>query len=449
MLSDLRHNVSKELNQKSHWLLGSVIIYYSFELERLIPYKRLSFTDSCYLQSIRNGKLDEYRDAILLLFVEFLRCLGMRIIAVVGIRSQYIKICSFQRILKNLNIPKQDLDIIYINAGQHYDPELATGFINDLKIYFDKELLYDNNDPLHIFGDMIVKLAELFCYYNNQNTVDYIMCFGDANTTMATAIAASKTGIKLIHVEAGLRLGNLDSPEEGNRVVAEHLSSVLFVSNKADLINIEKEGLAHKSYFAGDIVQDLVNLYSNEHNNRNYFYYWSNGTSLTYKRKHYIVASLHRKENIRDGCLPELFKAFQVINENIIFLAHPTVCKLLSDISYDSEKITIAHYIPYFEMLTCISNCKYMITDSGAFQREAYYLSKRCIIRQDRAFWHHLVDIGVHITTGKKCNDILQSVDFMENLLSKQYPCTDYFGKGNAVKEIISYLLRGNICFPS
>ena len=366
----------------------------------------------------------------------------MRIIAVVGIRSQYIKICSFQRLIKKLNIPKEDLDIIYINAGQHYDYELATGFIDDLKIYFDKELQYDNNNPIYIFSKMIFELCELFKAYNQSSAVDYIMCFGDANTTMAVAIAASKSGIKLIHVESGVRLGDLKSPEEGNRIVADHLSSVLFVSNKADFENIEKEGLSNKSFFTGDIIQDLVKHCSAEYQNRAFFNYRFNDNSLEYRKTNYILASLHRKENIRDGCLQELFKAFEVIDENIVFLAHPEVYKLLSEISYDPNKVTIAQHIPYFDTLTCVSNCKYLITDSGAFQREAYYLSKRCIIRQDVAFWHHLVDIGAHITTGKTCQEIIESIKKMELLLSEPYPYTDNFGSGNAVEQIINHLLK-------
>ena len=139
-----------------------------------------------------------------------------------------------------------------------------------------------------------------------------------------------------------------------------------------------------------------------------------------------------------------MFKAFEKINENIIFTAHPTSSSLLQEIPYNSERITIAQHIPYYELLTCISNCKYLITDSGALQREAYYLSKRCIIRQDTAFWHHLVDIGAHITTGKTCNDILESMKHMEELLSEQYPYTDSLGQGNAVEKIITHLLRGD-----
>ena len=365
----------------------------------------------------------------------------MRIVAVVGIRSQYIKLCALQRMLAKNKTLADNLEMIYINAGQHYDFELSDGFIDELGIDFDETLKYDDPDPIHIFSEMIHKLCELYRKYKSIKPIDYIMVFGDANTTMAAAVAASKVGIKITHVEAGLRLGNLNSPEEGNRIVADHLSTRLYVSNKADWKNIESEGLAKKSFFAGDIIQDLVlDLKSNGMLNRPIRYL--SDSFHYYEENDYVIASMHRKENIRSRCVEPLFEVLNEMDCKVLFLAHPTVLDILSKLEYDDTKITVAKYIPYYDMLACINQCKYLITDSGAFQREAYYLSKRCLIRQDVAFWQHLVDIGAHINIGSTYEEMASGIDKMNGALLEQYPYTDYFGSGDAVERIFRNLME-------
>ena len=367
--------------------------------------------------------------------------LFMRVIAVVGIRSQYIKLYAIQKMLKQSK-EFDNLDLICVDAGQHYDYELAGGFINELGITFEYKIHYNNKDPMHIFSEMLYELYKLLCECNSKEKIDYVMCFGDANTTMATAIAASKAGLKLVHVEAGLRLGNPHSPEEGNRIVADHLSRKLFVSNKADLFNIEREGLMQKSYFSGDVIQDLV-MQLDKDGELNIEPKYYNQKFYEYNRDDFVIASMHRKENINDNCVVHLFESFKSVKHNILFLAHPSVIDLIDSFSYDKDKITVAHYIPYIDMLSCVKRCRYLITDSGAFQREAYYLKKNCLIRQDKAFWGHLVDIGAHLLTGKSTNEICEGIEQMEDKLKDdEYPYTDYFGEGQAVNCIFRVLME-------
>ena len=372
-----------------------------------------------------------------------LRGTKMRIVAVVGIRSQYIKLYAIQNKLKQLNALSKKIEVIYIDAGQHYDYELSAGFIDDLGIQFNDRLTYDTNDPLYIFSEMIFKLSCLYRKYNSVSPVDYVMVFGDANTTMAASIAASKTGMQLIHVEAGLRLGNLKSPEEGNRIVADHLATKLFVSNKADWKSIEREGLSERSCFSGDVIQDLVlHLKNNGVLNGSISYLPETSRTLQpFLANDFIVASLHRKENIASDCIVPLLKALDQLPYSVIFIAHPAMLERLKHLNFDRGKITIAKYIPYYDMLTCINACRYLITDSGAYQREAYYLSKRCLIRQDVAFWQHLVDIGVHERVGPTYADLCSGIKKIESLLEKEYPKTDYFGTGDAVQTIFENLL--------
>ena len=206
------------------------------------------------------------------------------------------------------------------------------------------------------------RCSYLYRKYNAVSPVDYIMVFGDANTSMAASIAASKVGIQLIHVEAGLRLGNLKSPEEGNRIVADHLASKLFVSNKADWKNIEREGLSEKSCFSGDVIQDLVlHLKNNGVLNGSISYLPETSRILQpYAVDDFVIASLHRKENIASDCIVPLFKVLDRLPHFVIFVAQPTMLERIKRLSFDREKIAIAKYIPYQDMLICINSYRYL-----------------------------------------------------------------------------------------
>ena len=367
----------------------------------------------------------------------------MRIIAVTGIRSQYIKLYALQTMLEQFKALSGQLEMIYIDAGQHYDNELSGGFIRDLGIVFHERIRYETNDPIRIFSEMIFRLVSLYRKYEETAPVDYVMVFGDANTTMAASIAASKVGLRSVHVEAGLRLGNMRSPEEGNRIVADHLASALFVSNKADMENIRREGLLEKSRFTGDIIQDaVIELKNSGRLSGPIRYLPANGEAFReYRETDFVIASLHRKENIAADCVEPLFRALDQIRRPVIFIAHPSVLDRIGRLRFDREKITVARYVPYRDMLASIRACKYLITDSGAFQREAYYLSKRCLIRQEVAFWQHLVDIGAHENVGMAYDDFRRGIERIEQRVEDAYPTTDYFGGGDAVRKIFENLL--------
>lgn len=363
----------------------------------------------------------------------------MRIIAVVGIRSQYIKICSIQRALKTRK--RTNLEVIYIDAGQHYDDMLANYFIDELGITFDERIRYDTADSMKIFSEMIYRLIHTFQKYTSENPVDYVMCFGDANTTLATAIAASKSQIPLVHIEGGVRSGSFKGPEEANRIVSDHLSSLIFASSKTDMRNLQLENLAEKSYFVGDIIQDLVLSLRKQNFLSSPVIYHDGKSKHTYLQKNFVLASIHRKENAEKETLISLFRVLDKLPHDVLFILHPTLAQIVDKIDFDRNKITIAKHIPYYSMLAGINRCRYLITDSGALQREAYYLSKHCLVRQDVPFWQHLVEIGAHFIIGMEYESIHQGVERVEAALTCPYPETDFLGNGDSVNQIFDILM--------
>lgn len=367
----------------------------------------------------------------------------MTIAIVAGIRSQYMKLCAFQRMLNYIdNCIKEKFNFIYINAGQHYGHDLAQGYISDLKIKFDYELVHNSTEPIEILGSMVIHLYELFVELKRSKDLDYIMVFGDANATLAGAIAASKAKVKLIHVESGLRVGDNSSPEEGNRIVADHLATIRFVSNKPDFNNIIREGLIEDTFFSGDIIYDLVMDIAKQEFPT--IYIEEKGLVRPYEYDNFVLASMHREENLYEDLLPRLFEVLNQINHKVLFVAHPRELEKIEELHYDKSKITVANHVNYLDMLAAISKCKYIITDSGAIQREAYYLKKRCLIRQERAFWQSLVDLGVHILIGKTIHEMQEGIEWVEKVaeVTVDYPKTDDLGNGHAVETILKKLIE-------
>lgn len=370
----------------------------------------------------------------------------LTIAVVAGIRSQYMKLCAFQRMLGYIEDGiKEKFNFVYIDAGQHYGHDLAQGYISSLKIKFDYKFEYDTKEPIEILGTMITRLHHLFANLQAKGGLDYAMIFGDANTTLAGAIAASKAKIKLIHVESGLRIGDKANLEEGNRIVADHLATMRFVSNKSDFSNIIKEGLSENTYFSGDIIYDLVLDIARQGFSR--ICIEENKCMRIYDSDDFVLASMHREENLREGILPHLFKVLNAINHDVLFVAHPREMDEINGLSYDKSKIVVSNHVNYTDMLAAISKCKYIITDSGAIQREAYYLQKRCLIRQNRAFWQSLVDMGIHRLVGKTVDEMLEGVRWAESITnsSVDYPSTTDLGDGHAVEFIVRKIFEAGM----
>lgn len=362
-----------------------------------------------------------------------MKTINLAVIA--GVRAQYIKMASFQRAIKRWNqINGEKIRGIYINSGQHYDDDLAGIFLKELDVQFDYDLTgeYSNLRPINIFGEMIVKLYDVLSQI--PDVVHWTIVFGDANTTLAGALAATRKGIKLVHIESGQRSG-YKSPEEVNRITTDHISDICFVSSQHYQNRLEKEGITRNVYWSGDIIYDLIKELEPT------ILPGLNG----FDNNNYVLASIHREENVlSDEIMRNVMVSLNNYKKNIAFIAHPRVRQRLRELELDNlDNIKIINTLSYHEMIAAIKGCYFLFTDSGAFQRESYYLGKRCLTRQNEPHWESLIRAGIHKTVGSKKEDILYGFNWVEDQIqNKNYPTIDDFGEGAAGLYILQHIVR-------
>ncbi len=357
------------------------------------------------------------------------------IAVIVGIRAQYMKLAAFQRAITNWNKaynPK--VEPIYINSGQHYDDDLAGIFIKELDIKFNIDFTgtYQEKSPINILGAMIVNLYNALPHRN----IDWVIVFGDANTTVAGAIASTKRGLPLVHVEAGVRTGDLNSPEEINRIITDSIANVHFLSSKKDADNLQSEGKKIKAIWTGDLIGDLVAYLSPE----------LTSDVLGFRNEEYILASLHREENVMsDNILTNILTGLNEYSKKVLFIAHPRTRARCKELGFynNLENVFFVDTLSYKQTLSAIKNSAFLVTDSGAFQREAYYLQKRCLVRQEIPFWKSLIDAGIHRAVGVTKDELSLGFKWIEQALEfKPYPRIDDLGDGNAGIRIIENLVK-------
>ena len=357
----------------------------------------------------------------------------LHLVPIVGIRSQYMKLAALNQsveLWRSSHADNRRIRLTTINSGQHYNSELAEQYHLEYDIQFDVDLtpFHANRDPDALLGSMISGLsAEL----RRLDNVDWVVVFGDANTTLAGAIAARQAGLRLVHVESGLRSGNLMEPEERNRVVADHLADQLFVSSRLDEENLRNEGLVNY-VFTGDIIRDLV-----ENAQR---------SSSPQIEPTQALVTLHHEENLQDVTyIPGVLTSLANRGYKITYVAHPRVMPTLdgSDLIrrlLSVGALQITQSTSHSRMLELIQSSRVIITDSGALQREALYLNRRIIVRQDRPFWPAITDTGYHLQIGRTLAALELGVSTLEALDDAEAPLVDDFGDGTAGTKILQHL---------
>ena len=354
----------------------------------------------------------------------------MKILTTLGARPQFIKAGSVSReILKHKEIKE-----IIVHTGQHYDANMSDIFFEEMQIpkpdYF---LGIGGKSHGAMTGQMIEKIEEV-CL---KEKPDWIMVYGDTNSTLAGAIVASKLHIKLAHIEAGLRSFNMDMPEEVNRILTDRVSNILFCPTDTAVQNLKNEGydkLDCKIVKSGDVMQDGAMFYKN----------------LAVKpsfdiKENYILCTIHRAENTNDeNRLKSIFEALNAIakEKQIILPLHPRTRKIIIQLGINTDSLTIIDPVGYLEMIWLVDNCSLIMTDSGGLQKEAYFFEKPCITLRDETEWVELVECGVNILTGASMEKILET--YKANSFSdKEISKLKLYGDGKACSRIVKELVHG------
>ena len=343
----------------------------------------------------------------------------VKITCVVGARPQFIKLAPFLAKCK-----KFGHKIRTIHTGQHYDKNMSD-------VFFD-ELGLDNPDRNLDIGpasqtEQIAKIMLGLEQDLQTNESDWVVVFGDTTSTIAASIVASKMGIRLAHIEAGLRSFNRDMPEEINRIVSDHVSDLLFAPSDTGMSNLIKEGLEKRAVKTGDLMADVLFHFKDKLSNEVI-------SQFNSKKGSYYLLTLHRPASVDNTeMLDWMVKQVAAINEKIIFPVHPRTKSKLENKNYISENLLIIPPQGYLDFQSLIFNSKGVLTDSGGIQKEAYLWKKPCYTLRTETEWTETIKTGWnHLVIPGKDNllDII-------NKWKKPNEHPNLYGDGKAADKII------------
>lgn len=352
-----------------------------------------------------------------------------KIVTVVGARPQFVKAAVVSRVLKE----KSDIQEVLVHTGQHFDKSMSDVFFTEMDIPTpDHNLAINSLSHGAMTGRMLEGLEKLFL----KEKPDMVLVYGDTNSTLAGALAAKKIHIPVCHVEAGLRSFNMEMPEEINRILTDRISDVLFCPTTTAIDNLTKEGFDHlpcNVVNSGDVMQDAAYFYAER----------SAKKSTVIKKvgnKDFVLCTLHRAENTDNPKrLQALVEALNEINNTIpvVLPLHPRTKKKIEEQDLTME-VTLLPPVGYFDMIELLKHCRYVMTDSGGLQKEAFFFKKYCLTMRDQTEWVELIEHGFNTLVGADKKLILQKVNSLqtENLDFD----VDLYGGGKAGDNIVNLL---------
>jgi len=332
-----------------------------------------------------------------------------KIVSIVGARPQFVKLAPFSR-----EVRKTFREVI-IHTGQHYDPAMSSSFFRELGISMpDHQLTNGGGGQGRQTGLMLEAIEQALMV----EKPDFVAVFGDTNSTLAATLAAAKLGLPSAHVEAGLRSFNRSMPEEINRVVADHTSTVLFAPTAAAMEHLGREGLADRAYLTGDIMVDAVQASRERAEGRSDIL-----GRLGLTSNQFSLLTLHRPYTVDEpAILKSLLEALAELEEPILFPVHPRTRKTLERIGYPfsgddgtvqecsdgtggsrgahgvaeakTGSLVLTGPVGYLDFVCLQSHARRIMTDSGGIQKEAYLLGKPCITLRPETEWVETVESG-------------------------------------------------------
>lgn len=378
----------------------------------------------------------------------------IKILTIIGARPQIIKAAAISRVISNKFSDK--IEELIVHTGQHYDDNMSKVFFDELGIpkpYCNLNI----GSGLHgtQTAHMIQGIEELLLKENP----DYLLLYGDTNSTLSGAIAASKLNIPIVHVEAGLRSNNRKMPEEINRIVCDHLSALLFSPTKTGFQNLVNEGFnpANRApfsadnrgvFYCGDIMYDntlyFVDLASKKSN-----ILVENGlTSIKY-----VLATIHRDHNtdIAEN-LTNIFEALITISKqlNVVLPIHPRTYKILQTPEHKellmkiekSQKLLLIPPVSFLDMIQLEKNSSLVITDSGGVQKESYFFNKPCIVLRPETEWIEILETGKAKLVSADYKKILTAFSNLIDINNSKFP--KIFGDGTTAEFICETILRNS-----
>ncbi|MGA7413955.1 MAG: UDP-N-acetylglucosamine 2-epimerase (non-hydrolyzing) [Bryobacteraceae bacterium] len=325
----------------------------------------------------------------------------MRLLSVVGARPQFVKLAVICRAVAERGAPWVHR---IVHTGQHYDHGMSSVFFEELEIpHPDYDLGVGSGSHGDQTGEMLKRLEPVL----DTEKPDWVLLYGDTNSTLAGALTASKLGLPTAHIEAGLRSHRRSMPEEINRIVADHLSDLLLCPTDLAVANLRKEGLEGRAVLTGDVMYDAV-LASRELADRRC-------SSLAERRSRdsFCLATVHRAENTDEpDRLRQIVAALDRISETVcpvVWPVHPRTKGRLKEMGLTTGSIAACGPVSYLEMLLLESRARFILTDSGGVQKEAYFLKVPCITLRAETEWVETLENGCNVLTDCSTERILQA----------------------------------------
>jgi len=354
----------------------------------------------------------------------------MKVVTIIGARPQFIKAATVSREFKKYAHVKE----VIIHTGQHFDANMSDIFFTQMDIPKpDYMLAVSGLSHGAMTGRMLEEIEEKLI----MEKPDWVLVYGDTNSTLAGALAASKLHIKIAHVEAGLRSYNMRMPEEQNRIITDRLSCVLFCPTNYAMENLDKEGYSSMDIDivnVGDVMQDAAMFYADKVEKPKEF----NDSDLS---TGFVLSTIHRAENTDSpDRLTSIVDAINKINKNtpVILPLHPRTRGKIKEYGLTLDAKVIEP-VGYLEMLFLLKNCSLVVCDSGGLQKEAFFFNKPCITMRDETEWVELVDSGVNLLTGANSKNIVDA--YKEANSIQVLDDGSLYGGGNASARIVKYIV--------
>ena len=375
----------------------------------------------------------------------------MKLVTIIGARPQIIKAAALSRAIKNHF--SDCIQEVIVHTGQHYDDNMSQVFFDELQIPRPDYNLHVGSAS---HGVQTARMTEGIEALLIKEQPDFIVLYGDTNSTLAGAVAAAKIHVPIVHIEAGLRSFNKSMPEEINRIVCDHCSTLLFTPTKAGLDNLKREGFPMdnngpftidnpKVYHCGDIMYD---------NSLHFADIAEEKTDIIQRMelvgKPFILATIHRDSNTdHPERLGAIFDALiELSKENQIVLPlHPRTAKLLKTnlsnekqaLVFSSPNIKLIPPVSFLEMIALERHAQLVMTDSGGVQKEAYFFKKPCIILRPETEWVEIVQTGNAILADADESRIMEAWQHFQNNPLTAFP--EIFGDGHAAEFMLDKII--------
>lgn len=376
-----------------------------------------------------------------------------KILTVIGARPQIIKAAAISRAIKKLF--SNDLKEVIVHTGQHYDENMSAIFFEELGIPTPE---FNLNVGSGTHGVQTAKMIEGIEKLMLEVQPDGIIIYGDTNSTIAAALAASKIHIPVFHIEAGLRSFNKSMPEEINRILSDHISTLLFCPTQTAIDNLVKEGFSISNENTPSVDQPHVHLCGDiMYDNSMYFSSLSDEKSLIRKEigvdtKNYILVTIHRNANTDDADrLNAIFSALIYIQNttgfDVVLPLHPRTNKMMDQLLSEENKallkenkqFKIISPAGFLDIISLEKNAELIITDSGGLQKEAYFFKKPCVILRPETEWVEIVQNGNAIIANADQYKIVEAANHL--LTKKVYTFPNLFGDAKASEFIVQKIV--------